>query len=124
MMENSRVSIEPTGSKIGAIVHNVDLNKEISPEEKTILQTALTEFQVIFFENQKLETAQQKVATKIFGPLLPSETFFDHPDGDPEVEAVINDENSPPIGTAIWHSDLTWASEPPGGTSLYALKTL
>ena len=123
-MKNSRIYIKPTGSKIGAIVHNVDLNNKISPEEHNILQTALTDYQVIFFENQILETAQQKVATKIFGPLLPSETFFDHPDGDPEVEAVINDENSPPIGTAIWHSDLTWASEPPGGTSLYALKTL
>tara|TARA_B100001013_G_scaffold150097_1_gene89150 strand:- start:885 stop:1733 length:849 start_codon:yes stop_codon:yes gene_type:complete len=122
-MKTSRVYIKPTGSKIGAIVHNVDLNNKISPEEHNILQTALTDYQVIFFENQILETAQQKVATKIFGPLLPSETFFDHPDGDPEVEAVINDENSPPIGTAIWHSDLTWASEPPGGTSLYALKT-
>ena len=82
----------------------------------------MTDYQVIFFENQILETAQQKVATEIFGPLLPSETFFDHPDGDPEVEAVKNDENSPSIGTAILHSDLTWACKPPGGTSPYALK--
>ena len=91
MVQDSRVSIKPTGSKIGAIVHNVDLNTRISLEEKKLLQTALIDYQVIFFENQILETAQQKLATEIFGPLLPSETFFEHPDGDPQVEAVINE---------------------------------
>jgi len=33
-MQISRVSIEPTGSKIGAMVHNVNLNNKISLEEK------------------------------------------------------------------------------------------
>ena len=62
----------------------------------------------------------QKEATKIFGPLLSSETFLDHLNNDPEVEMVVNDQNTRPIGTAKWHADMTWTKEPPGGTSLYA----
>ena len=105
---------------MGAVIHNVDLTAEISDGEKDGLRRALDDHQVIFFPEQNLTPDNQKEATRIFGPLLPSDTFFDHLDGDPEIEIVINDENTPPTGTAKWHADLTWAAEPPGGTSLYS----
>ena len=38
-MSTSNIHIEPTGSKIGAIVHNVDLNDKISSEERKLLRT-------------------------------------------------------------------------------------
>ena len=62
----------------------------------------------------------QKEVTKNFGPLLSSETFLDHLNYVPEVEMVVNDQNTRPIGTAKWHADMTRTTEPPGGTSLYA----
>ncbi len=121
-MKNSKIEVERVGANLGAVIHNVDLTMDISPTEKDVLCQALDEHQVIFFPDQSLTPAQQKDATKIFGPLLPSDTFFDHLDDDPELEILINDENTPPIGTSKWHADLTWAEEPPGGTSLYSRK--
>ena len=38
-MITSKIHIEPTGSKIGAIVHNVDPNDKISSEERKLLRT-------------------------------------------------------------------------------------
>ncbi len=119
-MKNSRLEIETVGARLGAVIHNVDLTAEISDGEKDELRRALDDHQVIVFPEQTLTPDDQKEATRIFGPLLPSDTFFDHLDDDPEVEIVINDENTPPTGTAKWHADLTWAAEPPGGTSLYS----
>jgi taurine dioxygenase len=119
-MKNSTCIIEPCGANLGAIVTNIDLTAELSDDEKETLRAALDEYQVISFPGQNLTPDQQKIATKIFGPLRPSESFFDHLDDDPSVEIVINDENNPPTGTAKWHADLTWAKEPPAGTSLYA----
>jgi len=122
MPAKSNLEIEPVSGRIGARVVGVDLSKEISTGDQDKLRAALDDYQVIFIPDQELSPAQQKEATKIFGPLLPSDTFFDHLDDDPEIEIVINDENTPPTGTAQWHADLTWAHEPPGGTSLYARK--
>lgn len=119
-MKNSQIEIERVGARLGAIVRNVDLTFELDDAEKDTLRQALDDHQVIFFPNQNLTPGQQKEATRIFGALLPSETFFDHLDDDPEIEILINDENTPPVGTAQWHADLTWAREPPGGTSLYS----
>ena len=120
--EKINLLIEPVNARIGARVTGVDLSDTISEVIKKKLCAALDKHQVIFFPNQELTPPQQKQATRIFGPLLPSETFFDHLDDDPEIEVVINDEKTPPTGTAQWHADLTWAKEPPGGTSLYARK--
>ena len=105
------------------------------------MRQALDDHEVIFFPDQNLDPNQfgkkinnptsglwthevyfSRAFTRIFGPLLPSFTFFDHLDDDPEIELVINDKDNPPTGTARWHADLTWAKEPPGGTSLYARK--
>jgi taurine dioxygenase len=119
-MKNSRIEIEPSGARLGVEIHNINLTEDISDEEKETLRQALNDYEVIFFPDQNLDPNQQKEATRIFGPLLPSYTFFDHLDDDPEIEIVINDENNPPTGTALWHADLTWSKEPPGGTSLYA----
>lgn len=121
-MKNSKIEVTPAGAALGAEIHNINLTDDISDDEKEILRQALDDHEVIFFPDQNLDPNQQKEATRTFGPLLPSYTFFDHLDDDPEVEIVINDKDNPPTGTARWHADLTWAKEPPGGTSLYARK--
>ena len=119
-LKNSKLEIQQVGAKLGAVIQNIDLTAELTEEEMKTLRRALDDHQVIFFPDQELNPTQQKDATKIFGPLMPSETFFDHLDDDPEIEILINDKNNPPVGTALWHADLTWAKEPPGGTSLYS----
>lgn len=121
-MKNSRIEVKPSGARLGAEIHNIDLTGIISEEEKETLRQALDQYEVVFFPGQELTPHQQKEATLIFGPLLPSHTFFDHLDDDPEIEVVTNDETNPPTGTARWHADLTWSKEPPGGTSLYSRK--
>lgn len=119
-MKTSTIGIEPAAARLGAIIRNVDLTNPLAEGDREVLRQALDDHQVIFFPDQNLDPGAQKQATRIFGPLLPSDTFFDHLDGDPEIEIVLNDEKTPPTGTAQWHSDLTWAREPPAGTSLYA----
>ena len=121
-MKNSKIEVHTSGAALGAEIHNINLKDHLSDEAKKTLRKALDDHEVIFFPDQNLDPNQQKEATRIFGPLLPSYTFFDHLDDDPEIELVINDKDNPPTGTARWHADLTWAKEPPGGTSLYARK--
>ena len=121
-MKNSKIEVHTSGAALGAEIHNINLKGHMSDEAKKTLRQALDDHEVIFFPDQNLSPNQQKEATRIFGPLLPSYTFFDHLDDDPEIEVVINDKDNPPTGTARWHADLTWAKEPPGGTSLYARK--
>jgi taurine dioxygenase len=121
-MGKSTRLIKQCGACLGAVITKIDLASELSNDEKESLRAALDEHQVIFFPSQNLMPNQQKGATEIFGPLLPSDTFFEHLDDDPYVEVVINDENNPPTGTAKWHADLTWAKEPPAGTSLHSRK--
>lgn len=117
-----KYNIKPCGACLGAFITNIDLTAKILNDEKESLRNALDQYQVIFFPDQKLTPNHQKSATEIFGPLLPSDSFFEHLDDDPHVEIVINDEKNPPTGTAKWHADLTWAKEPPAGTSLYSRK--
>ena len=121
-MSNSNYVLKQCGACLGATVTNIDLTQGLSNQVTESLVAALDTHQVIFFPEQDLTPAQQKEATKMFGPLRPSESFFDHLDDDPDIEIVINDEKTPPTGTAKWHADLTWAKEPPAGTSLYSRK--
>ena len=77
MATKTKLQIAPVSGRIGARVSGVDLSGKVTKATKTKLCAALDEHQVIFFPGQKLTPVQQKEATKIFGPLLPSGTFFD-----------------------------------------------
>jgi len=90
-MKNSRIEVKPSGAQLGAEIHNINLTDTISEVEKETLRQALDQYEVVFFPKQKLTPHHQKEATRIFGPLFPSYTFFDHLDDDPEIEVVIND---------------------------------
>ena len=119
-MNDSQIEVHTSGAILGAEIRNINLTDGISDEEKRILRRALDDHEVIFFPDQDLDPNEQKEATRIFGPLLPSYTFFDHLDDDPEIEVVINDRDNPPAGTALWHADLTWSEEPPEQASMPA----
>ncbi len=62
-MKNSKIEVEQVGAKLGAVIHNIDLTKDVSPAEKDVLCQALDDHQVIFFPDQNLTPAQQREAT-------------------------------------------------------------
>ena len=76
-MNTHPIEIEKFGSALGAKVLNIDLTVTQSDDVKKSLRTALDNHQIIFLD-QDLTADSQKEATKIFGPLLSSETFLDH----------------------------------------------
>ena len=81
-MKNSKIEVHTSGAALGAEIHNINLKDHLSDEAKETLRQALDDHEVIFFPDQNLDPNQQKEATRIFGPLLPSYIFFDHLDDD------------------------------------------
>ncbi|MGK0471783.1 MAG: taurine dioxygenase [Candidatus Azotimanducaceae bacterium] len=103
---------------IGAEISGLDLTKPLSQGEIAALNDSLVEHKVIFFRDQPITTSQHLTFARQFGelevhPVTPKEGF-------PEVLVLHNDADRPPLGTAHWHSDVTWRAEPSLGSILIA----
>ena len=118
-LEWRHFEVERLGATIGAVLHGVDLRRDVSDDVIAEIRRALHEFKVIFFRDQPL-TAEQHVAFgRRFGqleihPFIPSNT------GAPELVRfeksfdVKGYENS-------WHHDVTWRECPSMGAILHGV---
>jgi taurine dioxygenase len=110
----------PLTPGIGAEISGLDLTKPLSQAMVTWVSEQLVKYKVIFFRDQALDTSQHVAFARQFGDL---EVHPVNPkDGFPEVLVLHNDADRPPLGTAFWHSDVTWRPEPSLGSILFAHK--
>ena len=109
----------PYTPKIGAYIQGLDLSKPLDELAQVELRKAFAQFQVLFFEGQKITPDQQVTFTRTFGHVDEVKAFFPRVEGHPEIEIV---ESTAQRQTAAnnWHADITWRDNPPVGTSLYA----
>jgi taurine dioxygenase len=112
-----RISVSPTAGALGAEVSGVDL-AQLDDEAFAEVRAAFLEHQVIFFRDQDLTRDQHKAFGRRFG------TLHLHPflqplakEGHPEFVVLESDESRPYVAGA-WHSDVTFAEEPPLGSIL------
>ena len=120
----------PTGS-VGAEVRGVDL-AAVKEAEVAAIKTAWYRHDVLVFRNQKMTDDDLLVFSRHFGTLDPPPNQGagrKSPPGYPDVYVVSNvrDEQGEPIGAlgdgeAVWHTDMSYAPEPPDASMLYSLE--
>ncbi len=110
--------IEPIGPAIGARVSGVELAQPMGDEVRDALQAALVRYQVLFFEDQPITPAQQRLLASRFGtlhihPIYP--TVAEVP------EIIVLDTSTANVpDNDNWHTDVTFIETPPLGSLLSA----
>ena len=123
-------SVRPLGP-IGAEVRGIDLARVSRPEVEAIKQ-AWYRHDVLLFRDQRLTDEDLLAFSRNFGTLdaPPNQgAGRKSPVGYPEVYVVSNvvDNRGEPIGAlgdgeAAWHTDMSYAPQPPDASMLYALE--
>jgi len=124
------VEVIPTGT-VGAEVRGVDLAAVTGAAIDAIKQ-AWYRHDVLAFRNQRLTDDDLLAFSRHFGALDPPPNQGagrKSPPGYPDVYVVSNvlDEQGEPIGAlgdgeAAWHTDMSYAAEPPDASMLYSLE--
>lgn len=113
------IAIQPVNPTIGAYVSGVDLKKPLAKEDRDAIEKALYQYGVLFFRNQDVTPEEQIAFAAQFGridipPLRPK--YGTNP------ELIVLDQIAPKgEGADEWHSDNTFAAEPPMGSILHAV---
>lgn len=116
----STINVEQINSFLGAEVTGVNLAGGIDDTDVSTLETALAEHQVLVFRDQSMTGEELMALGEKFGPLS-VHPFSPNDEKSPALILFKNDENTPPWGTDVWHSDETFRKVPPLGTMLHAL---
>ncbi len=116
---NSVIHAERVGACLAAEISGVDLAGPVDDDTIAAVTGALVEHGLIIFRDQNIATEQQIAFGRRFGELT-LHPFAPNSEESPELIVFDNDENNPPWGTDVWHSDETFRAEPPMGTILRA----
>ena len=115
------LDIRPIAGALGAEIHGLDLSKPLSDVDFQQVRDALHNHLVIFFRDQQLTPDQHKAFSQRFGGLL-EVPFIRALPGHPEILPVMKGkaEKTKRNFGGLWHSDMSYAEEPPLGSALYA----
>ena len=126
----SQATVVPSGEVLGAEVRGLDLRR-ISPDDFALIYQAWLDHLVLLFRGQQLTDADLVSFSLRFGglDLAPvQETGRRFVEGHPEIYVVSNvKQNGVPIGSlgageATWHTDMSYLTDPPKASMLYALE--
>ena len=120
MSNNSReIDIEPLSGALGAVIHGVDLSRELDDESFQQLREAHGRYGVIFFRGQSLTPEQHIAFAERWGPINVNR-FFKAVDRYPMIAEVRKEpEETKALGTG-WHTDHSYDTVPAMGSILYA----
>lgn len=118
-MSSSALEVRPLTGALGAEIFGVDLSKNLSAELIQEIRNNFLQYSVIFFRDQDLTPEQHLNFSKMFGPLVIN-PVYGNVDGYPEIMPVIKNEKDKYNIGDTWHSDMSYMSEPPLGSILYA----
>jgi alpha-ketoglutarate-dependent taurine dioxygenase len=127
---SARFRVIPTGT-VGAEVRGVDLAR-VTPAEVEAVKQAWYQHDVLVFRKQKLTDDHLLSFSRHFGTLDPPPNQGagrKSPPGYPDIYVISNvlDETGEPIGAlgdgeAAWHTDMSYAAQPPDASMLYSLE--
>ncbi len=117
-MSYATIQVKPVTPRLGAEISNIDLTATLGNQQVEDLHTALADYQVLFFRDQKLSLDQQKTLGRQFGELH-IHPNTPGPEGHPEILPIHADANSRRVAGERWHSDVSCDIEPPLGSILY-----
>lgn len=115
-------TIHPLNQAVGAEIHGVDLREPLDEVTFAAVHQAWLKHQVIFFRDQDLTHEQHLTFGRRFGDLHIHPNVKSHP-GHEEILIIHADENSKHVAGSGWHTDVSFATEPPSGSILRMTKT-
>lgn len=117
----SSISTRKLSGALAAEIAGIDLSRPLNEHEIRDVQQAFADHLVLVFRGQDLAPAEQVAFTRLFGPVEP------HPlgsrrtaDGHPEVLVFENKPGTPGARNDFWHSDISFAEQPPVLSLLHA----
>jgi len=116
------LQINPLSKHLGVEVSGIDLSKPLDPETVEIIYKAFVNNVILVFRDQMLDHHQFLAAAKNFGEPIPRHGKDRLVPDCPLVSYVTNqikqDDGSPKIYGAFWHTDHSFQPEPPKATLL------
>jgi alpha-ketoglutarate-dependent sulfate ester dioxygenase len=113
------LSVRKLTSRIGAVIEGVDLSAVPSGEIIAALRSALNEHKVIVFDAVELDDAGQERVASWFGELTTAHPTVPAVPGTTSVLAVDSETSK----ANEWHSDVTFAVNPPQVSTLRSIVT-
>ena len=116
-----KIQVEKAAAYFAAEVSGIDFTQPLGAEAFGEIEQALCEHEILIFRDAEMATEDQIRFGKMFGDLS-VHPFSPNSDETPELIVFDNNEDNPPFGTDIWHSDETFRECPPMATCLRALE--
>lgn len=114
--------VEPLTGTIGAVLHDVDLSRDLTAQEAADIRSALLGHRVVFFRGQHITPTQQVAFARHLGQLTPAHPLVGGLD-DQHPEVLQLDSADYPLGVGSrgkgtsynnrWHTDVTFSATPP-----------
>lgn len=122
------VGLKPLTGSTGAEVHGVNLAGPLDEATIDWISAALVEHKVLFFRDQDLDREAHIAFGRRFGelevhPFAQHLSAFNTGESDPEIIVIESRTDGASTGTDMWHSDVTWRTEPSLGSILRCLKS-
>ena len=119
--EYNNIKVKKVSGAIGAIIENIQLDKNLDGNTLNEIYDAFLKHQVFFFKDQNLNpesllSFSKKISTPSIYPFIKGLENF------PEIIPILKKEKDVNNFGGIWHSDTTYLNEPPKGTMLYAVE--
>lgn len=121
--DHGRFTLRPVSPRIGAVVDGVSLAEPLDAELFQLLNQALVDWKVLFFEGQDISNDQHLDFSANWGD-LESHPFWGVVTADQERPDVVRlAKGADKSGYEnIWHSDVSWRAEPSLGSVLRAVE--
>lgn len=112
------IDIHPLSPALGAQISGVDLSRDLTGEQRYVIEQALLDHQVLFFRDQPITPQQQARFAAHFGDLHIHPIYPNVPE-QPEV-LILDTAVTDVRDNAIWHTDVTFLPTPALGAVLSA----
>lgn len=118
-----QISVRKLAGALAAEVGGVDLSQPLGDDVLAAVREAFHENLVLLFRGQRVTPARQVAFTRHFGPVeghpLRSRRGLDE---HPEILVLENRPGQPGARNDFWHSDISFAEQPPLGSVLQAIE--
>ncbi|HEX3458796.1 MAG TPA: taurine dioxygenase [Candidatus Baltobacteraceae bacterium] len=115
---SSTLRIRRLTPALGASIENFDLGAPLSDGDIAMIEEALSQYLVLFFDDQSLSAVQQRDFAARFGKLYRHPFYPGEPDA-PEIMILAHDATRR-ASSDRWHNDVTYLEAPPKAGVLYA----
>lgn len=128
------IRVQPSGSALGADIQGIDLSQPLGDDAQAAIQQAFADHLVLRFRGQPPLNVEDLVRfSSYFGNLdkappasaqLGDDFRWQHPEITVISNVIVNDKPIGDLGAgeAAWHADMTYQSNPPMGSALYAVE--